>query len=149
MIRWLRFNVVGIAGAVVQLAALWLLARVAGIEYVVATALAVEIAVMHNFAWHEAWTWHGMPREGRRRRLARFHVANGILSIAANTLFTWLFVHTFGMPLLISNLGAMCVTALLNFALAAAWVFRPSPANGSGSRASAARRRRTAHTAAS
>ena len=129
MIRWLKFNAVGIAGAGVQLAALWFFARIAGVQYVIATALAVEVAVLHNFAWHEAWTWRGMPTEDRWRRLVRFHVANGFVSIASNALFTWLFKQGLGLPLLVANLGAIGVTALLNFALAAMWVFQDLPSH--------------------
>ena len=128
MIRWLKFNAVGIAGAVVQLIALWLLAHVARVQYVVATALAVEIAVLHNFVWHEAWTWRGMPIEGRWQRLFKFHVANGFVSIASNALLTSIFVQQFGLPLLASNVAAMLATALLNFALATIWVFRSARA---------------------
>ena len=124
MIRWLKFNAVGMAGAGVQLTALWFFARIAGIEYVIATALAVEVAVLHNFAWHEAWTWRGMPREGRWRRLGRFHVANGFVSILSNMLFTWVFKQEAGFSLFVANLGAMGATALLNFALAITWVFQ-------------------------
>ncbi len=124
--RWLKFNAVGMAGAVVQLATLWFLARIVGLQYVVATVVAVEIALLHNFVWHEAWTWRGMPVEDRWRRLFRFHVANGFVSIASNALFTWLFAQWVHWPLLIANIGAMAVTAVLNFALAAMWVFRPN-----------------------
>ncbi len=28
-----------------------------GPHYLVATALAVEMAVLHNFFWHRRWTW--------------------------------------------------------------------------------------------
>ena len=106
-----------------QLAALWIFARVLGIQYVAATMLSVEVAVLHNFVWHEVWTWSGAPREGRWRRLARFHVANGFVSIASTALFTWLFRQGVGLPLLAANLGAIGVTAILNFVLAATWVF--------------------------
>jgi putative flippase GtrA len=123
VIRWLKFNTVGIAGAVVQLGALSLFARALGLQYVVATMLAVEVAVLHNFAWHEAWTWRGMPAEGRWRRLFRFHVANGFVSIASNALFTWLFKQYAGLPLLVSNGAAITLTAILNFVLASRWVF--------------------------
>ena len=129
--RWLRFNAVGIAGAVVQLGALALFARVVGIQYVVATILAVEVAVLHNFVWHEVWTWRGLPAEGRWGRLLRFHVANGFVSIASNALFTWLFKRYAGLPLLVSNGAAIALTAILNYILASTWVFkslRVSPA---------------------
>ena len=122
--RWFKFNAVGIAGAVVQLGALALFARVFGIQYVVATVLAVEVAVLHNFAWHEVWTWREMPPQGRWQRLFRFHVANGFVSIASNALFTWLFKRYIGLPLLFANIAAIAVTAILNFILASTWVFR-------------------------
>ena len=41
-----------------QVAALWLLRDGAGIGLSLATALAVETALLHNFAWHECWTWN-------------------------------------------------------------------------------------------
>lgn len=126
MKRWLKFNAVGIAGAGVQLATLWLLAHVLGMQYVIATALAVETAVLHNFGWHEAWTWREMPPEGRWRRLLRFHIANGFVSITSNAVFTSGFKEGLGLPLLAANICAMLVTSLLNFALVKMWVFRES-----------------------
>ena len=125
--RWLRFNVVGMGGSAVQLAALWVLTRALGLAYIGATILAVEIAILHNFAWHEAWTWRGEPAEERRRRLVRFHAANGCVSIASNVLLTWLLKQWVGIPLLPANLAAIASTALVNFALAHIWVFRRSP----------------------
>jgi len=89
-----------------------------------ATAIAVEIALLHNFAWHEAWTWRGLPPDDRWRRLLRFHSANGFVSLAATPLFTWLFVSYFSVPLLMANLAAVGVTGLLNYVLADRWVFR-------------------------
>src|ERR1035438_3026162 len=61
--RWWRFNLVGIGGFALQLGMLWVLARLFGVHYLIATALAVEIAVLHNFAWHEAWTWRNLEAQ--------------------------------------------------------------------------------------
>ncbi len=122
--RWMKFSVVGMAGVAVQLSGLWFFARGLGIPAIVSTAMAVEVALLHNFAWHEAWTWPCLPVEGRLRRLLRFHAANGFVSLVSNAVFTWLFTECLGMPLLVSNLGAIGVTALLNFFLANQWVFR-------------------------
>src|SRR5579871_4343659 len=122
--RWWRFNVVGIGGFVLQLCMLWILARILGVHYLIATALAVEIAVLHNFAWHEAWTWRSLSTEGRWRRLLRFNLANGFVSIASNLVFTVLFMQWMKLPLLAANAAAVMLMALLNFALAESWVFR-------------------------
>lgn len=122
--RWLRFNLVGIAGAGVQLAALWFLAHVAGMPVVPATVAAVETAVLHNFIWHEAWTWRGLPRADRWRRLWRFHVANGFVSVVVNAVVTAGFVRLFGWPVVVANAAAIGVAATANFAAAGLWVFR-------------------------
>lgn len=57
LIRWCKFNLVGALGIVVQFAALFLLKSLLHFNYLAATALAVEAAVLHNFAWHERFTW--------------------------------------------------------------------------------------------
>ena len=55
--RWLKFNLVGAIGIVVQLAVLGILNGILKLDYLPATALAVEAAVLHNFLWHERFTW--------------------------------------------------------------------------------------------
>jgi putative flippase GtrA len=57
LMRWCKFNFVGGMGIVVQFAALFLLKSVLHLDYLAATALAVEAAVVHNFVWHEQFTW--------------------------------------------------------------------------------------------
>ncbi len=121
--RWWRFNLVGVAGFALQLGMLWILARICGVHYLIATALAVEIAVLHNFAWHEAWTWQNLDSVNRWRRLLRFNLANGFVSIASNVLFTLVLMQWMGLPLLVANTIAVVMMALVNFALAESWVF--------------------------
>ena len=55
--RWLKFNLVGGIGIAVQFGALFLLKSVLHFDYLLAAALAVETAVVHNFVWHEQFTW--------------------------------------------------------------------------------------------
>jgi putative flippase GtrA len=57
LIRWCKFNLVGAIGIFVQFAALFVLKSLMHCNYLVATALAVEVAVVHNFVWHERYTW--------------------------------------------------------------------------------------------
>ncbi len=56
-IRWLKFNAVGSIGIIVQLVALATFKGWLQLDYLWATALAVEAAVIHNFFWHERFTW--------------------------------------------------------------------------------------------
>ena len=85
--RWLKFNAVGLIGVGVQLLALTILKSGFGVNYLAATVIAVEIAVLHNFVWHERWTWlerTKLSAGGVTGRLIRFHLANGSISIAGN-----------------------------------------------------------------
>jgi putative flippase GtrA len=122
--RWLKFNTVGVGGAVVQLCALWMLQHFTSIPSILAVTIAVEIAILHNFVWHEAWTWRGKPVEDRGRRLLRFHLGNGFVSIVSNVVLTYLYKEVAGLPLIAANFAAILTAALLNFWVAHAWVFR-------------------------
>ena len=125
MIRqFVRFNAVGILGAAVQLAVLRVCTQSLGIQYVIATVVAVEIALLHNFAWHEMWTWRNLPRQGWPTRLVRFQLRNGVISVASNAVLTFAFHEFMKLPVLAANLAAILITALLNFRTARFWVFR-------------------------
>jgi putative flippase GtrA len=125
MVRFLRFNGVGMVGFALQLALLALLLRL-GLNYLAATAIAVELTVLHNFAWHERWTWRDRTAgaEGRARRLWRFHASNGLISLAGNLLLMRLLVGLLGLPALPANLLAVLLCALVNFTASDRFVFR-------------------------
>jgi putative flippase GtrA len=123
VIRWLRYNAVGIGGFTIQLCVLWLLVNVLRVQYVVATVCAVEAALLHNFFWHESWTWRGLAPNTRWRRLLRFNTSSGLLCLVGNTLITSCFKQYLGLPLLAANIFGSALTGLLNFAIASCWVF--------------------------
>ena len=57
------------------------------LDYLLATGLAVEIAVIHNFLWHERFTWADRPATGPMHslvRLAKFNASNGAVSMVGN-----------------------------------------------------------------
>ncbi len=118
---FLRFNLVGIIGFAVQLALLLTLEG-AGLPVALATGLAVEATVLHNFVWHERWTWAGATAGTRWGRLVRFHLSNGLISLAGTPMLTASLAHA-GAPLVLANLVAVLTCALLNFTTAHVWVF--------------------------
>ena len=124
--RFGRFNLVGLLGAAVQLALFYLLMGGCKLPETTATAIAVEIAVLHNFLWHERFTW---PDRGRARprqtvvRLLRFHAGNGLVSLAGNTLLTYALVTWLNFPALPSAVAAITFCAPANFLLADRWVY--------------------------
>ena len=120
-----RFAFVGLGGLVVQVIVLELLTRLAALDYRIAAILAVEAAVLHNFVWHERWTWQVPQRAGgRMTRAARFHAATALLSIVGNVVLMSLFVEVLGWPVLPANLAAVAILGIANFRAANDWVFR-------------------------
>ncbi len=125
--RWCIFNTVGIFGVGIQLAALAILHRWAGLHYLSATALAVETAVLHNFVWHERWTWSDRSSNTlceSLTRLARFNLTNGAISITSNLLLMSLLVGGLGIPYLPANLLSILVASSANFLASDLYVFR-------------------------
>ena len=124
--RWLKFNAVGAMGIVVQLAALAALRGGLGVPYLAATAVAVELAVLHNFAWHERWTWKDRTgsHSGVAKRLLRFHLGNGIVSLITNLVLMRLLVGQFRVPYLAANLAAIAAGSIANFIVGEWVVFR-------------------------
>src|SRR3981081_916870 len=108
MVRFLRFNGVGVVGFALQLGVLALLLRL-GLQYLAATALAVEVTILHNFAWHERWTWKDRPAGAAARwgRLWRFHALNGAVSLAGNLILMRALVGGLGMAPVPANLIAV------------------------------------------
>src|SRR5260370_13752978 len=100
---WLKFNAVGGVGVLVQLGVLAVLKSELHVDYLLATVVAVEAAVVHNFLWHERFTWKDRPGKDRWWRLVKFNLSNGALSILGNlVVMKWL--AGVGMNYLVANM---------------------------------------------
>lgn len=123
--RVAAFAAVGVMGFVVQLTVLSALTSLAGWPYLLATCVAVEAAVLHNFAWHERWTWADRRCGARAivRRLARFNLTSGLTSIAGNLGLMVFFVRQIGLEPIVANVLAVAALTVLNFVIADGWVF--------------------------
>jgi putative flippase GtrA len=136
-----KFVTVGCLGFVLQLLTLWDLTSLAAWPWLPATAAAVEVAVLHNFVWHEWWTWADR-RFGRFGgfagfigaqtfvRFVRFNVATGLISIVGNLGLMEILVEALGLPPLVGNAIAVGLLSVVNFVVSDRWVFTvpPSPA---------------------
>ncbi|MBZ5624033.1 MAG: GtrA family protein [Acidobacteriia bacterium] len=128
-VRWLKFNFVGGLGIAVQMGCFALLFSGLGVRYMVATPLAVEAAVLHNFVWHERFTWKDRTGEaGRARdvamRLLRFHAGNGAVSILGNVALMRVLVGVLHLNAYVASGASIAICSLLNFAASEWFVFR-------------------------
>jgi putative flippase GtrA len=130
MNRWMTFSAVGLLGLALQLAVLTLLIRVADVHYLAATALSVEVTVLHNFVWHQRWTWGDRPSLSTRvtaARLARFHLLNGAVSMAGNLALVRLLTGSAAIDPVVANLMAVVACSSINFCGSHAIVFAAQP----------------------
>jgi putative flippase GtrA len=90
-----------------------------------ATLFAVEAAVLHNFPWHERWTWRDRSAgaAGLTGRLLRFHMTTGITSIGGNLAMTALGVELVDLNPVVANVISVGLMSLANYLVADRWVF--------------------------
>jgi len=130
-LRICKFSLVGALGIGVQLTVLSVLVNV-HMNYLFATLLAVESAIVHNFLWHERFTWCDRGEHNRWERCGRFfrfHLSNGLISQVGNLLFMRLLAGAFHLPILAANALAIALCFAANFTVSDRWVFLSGRSN--------------------
>ena len=125
--RWFTFNGIGMVGLAVQLGMLALLVHVFDWHYLIATAVAVETAVLHNFIWHQHVTWRERRDVGPDTvlvRLGRFHLLNGVISLVGNIALMALLTGGLKMDPLPANVLSVLACSVVNFLASEVLVFR-------------------------
>ena len=125
-LRWLKFNAVGGMGIIVQLGVLALLKSGLRVNYLTATVVAVEAAVLHNFVWHERFTWADRVQVSVREsplRLMKFNLSNGMVSIVGNVLLMKILVSGMRLNYMVANVVAIAACSILNFVVSDRLVF--------------------------
>lgn len=121
--RFLHFNLVGLFGIAVQLTTLALLNRTIPTHYLLTSTLAIELTLLHNFAWHIRYTWPQASPHSTLSRLLRFHLSNGLISLLGNLALMPLFIKTAHTPIVLANALTIACCGLANFVLAHRFVF--------------------------
>ena len=133
--RFLRFSVVGVVGAVVDLGTLTLLQATllppSSRFYVeLATAIAFLVAVVNNFLWNRYWTYPDSRSRSIRRQLAQFTLVNAVGLAVRTSLIsaTYAFLGVSMMPLVLPLVRVLrpdylpSATAEAKLGTFAAWV---------------------------
>jgi len=126
LFRWLKFNAVGTGGIVVQLLVLTVGTAVLKLDYLITTALAVEAAVIHNYFWHERFTWIDRATESSWARFLKFNLTTGLFSIVGNMLLMKSLVDGAHLNYLVANLITIATCSIVNFVVSDLFVFDES-----------------------
>jgi putative flippase GtrA len=123
MTRFVKFSAAGALGFLMQIAGVALLTQL-GLHYLAATAIAVEAAILANFAWHRALTWADRPSGDLLGQLIRFNALTAITSIIGTVAVTALLVETASISPVMANIISVAVLGVVNFIGADTLVFR-------------------------
>jgi dolichol-phosphate mannosyltransferase len=120
----LRFACVGLLGVVVNSSVLWTLTEYGRLYYLFSSVIATELAILHNFALNQRWTFASVHSRGRwPSKLAKFN-----LIALGGLLLTVVTVHGLttivGMHYMIANLFAVGVGSTWNYAANRLWTWR-------------------------
>jgi putative flippase GtrA len=130
-IRWMKFNLVGAMGMVVQLGSLAALTHWWVGHYLYTTFAAIEVTLLHNFAWHLHYTWRDRRGDSALLvQLLRFHLSNGLVSMVGNLALTRVLVGDAHLPVLAANGIAILCCSVINFCLGDNWTFGATALKG-------------------
>ena len=119
-----KFLVVGASGVVVNNAALFTLYQLLRFPLVVASSLAIGLAVVNNFLLNDRWTFEQQrsPLPVAARRFLRFGVAS-LGGLVLTTLTLWLLVNQLGLHYLVANLIGAGAGAIANYLVNTRWTY--------------------------
>jgi dolichol-phosphate mannosyltransferase len=123
--RWFqlgRFVLVGGSGVLVNSLTLFVLYGMAGMPFIVASAVSVELAITNNFVWNDIWTFARCGGSGLVR-FARFNLVS-LMGLVVTTSTAWLLVHVVGVHYLIANLVGISLASICNFVASVRWTWR-------------------------
>ena len=116
-----RFGVVGVLGTVVNIAILHVLHNMLGWGFTRSSAIATELAILHNYVWNELWTFH--VRKLNVRRMAQYHISS-LLGFGVTVGVATVIKEVID-PRLAQLVGILC-GAGLNYLVNARWTWGPS-----------------------
>jgi dolichol-phosphate mannosyltransferase len=123
---FIAFALVGVMGVVVNSLVLLGLARWVGLPYLLASAIAVEAAIVHNFTLNDRWTFCARMGGASRpflSRFGRFQIVS-LGGMAMNMAILWLLHGGIGWPLVSSNLIGIAGAVVYNYVTNKLWTRR-------------------------
>ena len=120
-----KFLVVGGTGVLVNNAALYTLYQVLRLPLVLASTVAVTLAIGNNFFLNDHWTFNEQHDAAAGRRLVRFSLVS-LGGVALTTLTLWALVTYLGVNYLVANLVGIGLATASNFVANFKWTWSRS-----------------------
>ncbi|WP_424015641.1 GtrA family protein [Halorubrum xinjiangense] len=120
-----RFVVVGALTAGIQMGLLWLFDNVAGLNYLIAATIAIEITIILSYVLNNAWTFRASQNTGPTEYLGGLLKTNLVRGTAWPIQIGVLYalVEWGGMTALVANVPAILISGLYRFVLDSQWTW--------------------------
>jgi putative flippase GtrA len=114
LVQLFRYTFVGGVAFVCDFGGLYALTEFAGLHYLVSASLSFLLGLSVNYALSVLWVF---SRRSLRSRWAEFGIfaAVGVVGLALNALFMWLFTDVAGVHYLLSKIGSTFLVFIWNF----------------------------------
>jgi putative flippase GtrA len=120
-----KFLVVGGAGVVLNNAALYALYQLLRLPLVVASALAVTLAIGNNYILNDRWTFNQGGHAASFRRFLRFSLVS-LAGLTITTATLWALVTFLNVPFLVANVVSIGLSTGSNFLANLNWTWNGS-----------------------
>ncbi len=122
--RLFKFILVGASGIGVNEGMLYVLTEYAGLYYLISSVIAVQCAILNNFAWNHVWTFadRRKVRESVLYRLGKFELV-GISGKLTNILVLFLATTFLDIHYLVANLLGIAAAFVINFTANNIWTW--------------------------
>jgi len=116
--RIIKFQIVAIGGTMVNMATLYLLRGRVNFPLIVSGAIAIELAIIHNFTWHYFKTWRERVSHSTKdyfSRLLKYNIVTASIDFSVNLTFLWFLTKVVGLHYMLSNLFGMMAGPVLKY----------------------------------
>jgi putative flippase GtrA len=120
-----RFSLVGVTGVTINSLALYVLHGRLGVPLVLASAMAVELAIVNNYMLNEIWTFSS--RRPSLQRFAKFNLT-ALVALLVNVAVVWA-MASMGVLYLVGNLFGIGAAMAINLTVSTTWALTADSPN--------------------
>ncbi|MFA6227937.1 MAG: GtrA family protein [Patescibacteria group bacterium] len=120
--QFIKFCLVGTSNFFVDLGVYWLMTRLFGLHYLIASVISFSVAVTWSFEFNRKWTFRH-HNNNLKRQYVKFFIAN-IVSLSLNLSLLSLLIELAHVPDLWAKTLSALIVAIFNFSLNRFWTFR-------------------------
>jgi len=112
----IKFIIVGIIGVIINASLLYILTEYIHLYYIYAGIISIEISIISNFVWNNAWTFKNEHQRPLMIRFIYFQTFS-IIGICIYVILLYIYTDIFHIYYLLSNFMTIPVTVLWNFGM--------------------------------